>query len=355
MSIQASTLFEEFRPSGLLQEMAGDDAVIERVSAADQCSSKDLVFVDREAFVKPVLESGAAAVITDPGLAPAFAGAPRMAVMTAPNVKLARALVTQRFFDRDLRPEGTSRIDPSAVIADSAEVADSARIGANVCLGPEASVGEDTVILANAVVEERAVIGDRTVIHPGVVVGFECEVGSDVIIRAGTIIGSEGFGFAQDAKRRSHRIPQMGKVVIGDRVVIGANCCLDRGTHGVTRIGTGTVMDNLCHIAHNVEVGENCILTAMLCVAGSTKIGNRVMTSGQVGIIDHRTIADDVALVHRAGVVNDVKTPGPYAGVPLMPLKDHLKSQASIRRLARMRDTIKQLEERIAALESGSD
>jgi UDP-3-O-[3-hydroxymyristoyl] glucosamine N-acyltransferase len=354
MSIRASRLFEEFRRSGLLQEMAGDDAVIEGVSAAEQCSSRDLVFVDRESFVRPALDGGAAAVITDPGLAAAFAGAPRMAVMTAPNVKLARALVTQRFFDRDLRPKGTPRIDPSAVIADSAEIADSARIGANVCVGPGASVGEDAVLLANAVVEERAIVGDRTVIHPGVVIGFECEVGRDVIILAGTIIGSEGFGFAQDVERRSHRIPQLGKVVIEDRVVIGANCCLDRGTHGATRVGTGTVMDNLCHIAHNVEIGENCILTAMLCVAGSTRIGKRVMTSGQVGIIDHVTITDDVALVQRAGVARDIKTPGPYAGYPLMPLKDYLKNQASLRRLTSMRDTIMQLEKRIAALESGS-
>ena len=121
MSIQASTLFEEFRRSGLLLEMAGDDVVIERVSAANSCSSGDLVFVDRESFVKPALDGGAAVVITTPALATAFTEATRMAVMTTATVKLASALVVQRFFDRDLRPEGTPRIDPSAVIADSAE------------------------------------------------------------------------------------------------------------------------------------------------------------------------------------------------------------------------------------------
>jgi len=352
MPIPASTLFDEFRRTGLLLEMSGDtQVVLERVSAAEQASSGDLVFVDRETFVKPTLDGGAAAVITDPGLAAAFADAPGMAVMTTPNVKLARALVTQRFFDRDLRPAGTPRIDSSAVIADTAEVADSARIGANVFVGSAARVGEDAVLLANVVVEERAVVGDRSVLHPGVLLGFSCEVGSDVIIRAGTIIGSEGFGFAQDEQRRNHRIPQMGRVVIEDRVVIGANCCLDRGTHGATRVGAGTVMDNLCHIAHNVEIGEDCILTAMLCVAGSTKIGKRVITSGQVGIIDHLTIADDVVLVQRAGVANNIKAPGPYAGTPLMPLKEYMKTQAGIRRLASMRDTIKRLEKRIAALE----
>ena len=181
--------------------------------------------------------------------------------------------------------------------------------------------------------------------------GFECELGSDVIIRAGTILGSEGFGFAQDEKRRNHRIPQMGKVVIEDRVVIGANCCLDRGTHGATRIGSGTVMDNLCHIAHNVEIGEDCILTAMLCVAGSTKIGKRVVTSGQTGILDHLNVVDDVALVQRAGVASDIETPGAYAGTPLVPLKEYMKSHAALRRLVALRKTVRQLEKRLAALE----
>ncbi|MHC4958904.1 MAG: UDP-3-O-(3-hydroxymyristoyl)glucosamine N-acyltransferase [Planctomycetota bacterium] len=349
MSIQASALFEAFRETGLLQEMTGADVAIGRVSAAEECAPGDLVFVDREAFVQPVLDGAAAAVITDSKLAGSFPGT---TVLTTPNVTLARAMVTQRFFDRDLRPDGLARVDPTAVIEPSAQVPDSARLGANVFVGPGAKLGEDAVVLANAVIEEGAVIGDRTVIHPNVVVGFDCEIGNDVIIRAGTIIGSEGFGFAQDEKRRNYRIPQMGNVVVEDRVVIGACCCIDRGTHGATRIGAGTVMDNLCHIAHNVEIGEDCILTAMLCVAGSTRIGKRVMTSGQTGIIDHLNVADDVVLVQRAGVANDIKEPGAYAGTPLMPLKDYIKNQASIRRLATMRDAIKQLEQRLDALES---
>ncbi|MEE8104127.1 MAG: UDP-3-O-(3-hydroxymyristoyl)glucosamine N-acyltransferase [Planctomycetota bacterium] len=355
MSIQASTLFDEFRRSGLLQEMTGVDVVIEQVSAVQQCGAGDLVFVDREAFVQPAIDGGASAVITDSTLAAGFESAAGMAVMTTPNVKLARALVTQRHFERDLRPEDAPRIDPSAVIAESADIAETARIGANVFVGSGARIGADAVVLANVVIEERAVVGERTVIHPGVVLGFDCELGNDVIIRAGTILGSEGFGFAQDEKRRNHRIPQMGRVIIEDRVVIGANCCLDRGTHGATRVGSGTVMDNLCHIAHNVEIGEDCILTAMLCVAGSTKIGKRVVTSGQTGIIDHLNIVDDVALVQRAGVANDIKAPGAYAGTPLMPLKDYMKSQASLRRLAAQRDTIKKLEKRLDALESRND
>ncbi len=345
MTIQASTLFEEFRQSGLLQEMTGEDVLIEGVSAVEDCRPGTLVFVEREEFVKPALEGGAAAVITSPELAAAFKDASGIALLISADPKLARALVTQRFFDREFQTAGTPYIDPTAVVAASA------RVGGNAYVGPGARIGENTVVLANAVIEERAVIGDRTVIHPGVVIGYECEIGNDVIIRAGTKIGPEGFGFAQDDTHRSHRIPHMGRVVIEEHVVIGANCCIDRGTHGATRVGSGTIIDNLCHIAHNVEIGENCILTAMLCVAGSTKIGKRVITSGQTGILDHVTITDDVMLLQRAGVAHDIKKPGVYAGAPLMLLKDNIKSQAMIRRLASMRDTIKQLEERIAALE----
>jgi len=345
MTIQASTLFEEFRQSGLLLEMTGEDVLIEGVSAVEECLPGTLVFVEREEFVQPALDGGAAAVITSPELVAAFKDASGIALLTSADPKLARALVTQRFFDRELQTAGTPYIDPTAVVAASA------RVGGNAYVGPGARIGEQTVILAGAVIEERAVIGDRTVIHPGVVVGCECEIGNDVVVRAGTVIGSEGFGFAQDESRRSHRIPHLGRVVIEEHVVIGANCCIDRGTHGATRVGAGTIIDNLCHIAHNVEIGENCILTAMLCVAGSTKIGKRVITSGQTGILDHVTITDDVTLLQRAGVAHDIKKPGMYAGAPLMSLKDNIKSQAMIRRLASMRDTIKQLEERVAALE----
>jgi UDP-3-O-[3-hydroxymyristoyl] glucosamine N-acyltransferase len=350
MKIRASALLAAFSDSGLLQEMTGNDVLVERVSAAEECGPGDLVFVDREEFVQTPIERGASAIITTPKLAPAFEEA---AVLTTPNVKLARALVMQRYFDRDLRPDGVERIHGSAIVAESATVAETARIGARAVVQAGARIGENCVVMANAVIEERADLGDGSVVHPCAVIGFECEIGRDVIVMSGTVIGSEGFGFAQDEQRRSHRIPQLGKVVIEDRVVVGANCCIDRGTHGATRIGAGTCIDNLCHIAHNVDVGEDCILTAMLCVAGSTRLGKRVITSGQVGIIDHLDIADDVVLVQRAGVANHIKEPGQYAGIPLMPLRDHMKSQAGIRRLPKMRDTLKELEQRVAALESG--
>ncbi len=353
MPIRASALFDEFKERNILSGFRGDDALLERVTAATHCGPGALVFVDRAEFVAAVCERGAAGVITTPELADAFAGLAGGAVMTTPDLKLARALVIQAHFDRDLRPEDEPRIHPSAVVHSTATVDPSARIGAHAFVGARAAIGPDAVLLTGVVVEDGARIGARTVLHPKVVVGYDCVLGDDVIVRAGTILGSEGFGFAQDQQRKSHRIPQLGNVVIEDRVVVGANCCIDRGTHGATRIASGTVLDNLCHIAHNVEIGEDCILTAMLCVAGSTKIGKRVITSGQTGIIDHRVIGDDVVLLHRAGVATDVTEAGAYAGVPLMPLREHVKREGSIRRLAGMREALRALEARIEALEKG--
>ena len=337
----------------VVTERRGDDTEIAGLGSGEHCGPGDLVFVDRAEFVAVPKERGVAAVVTTPELAEQFTDAP-MAVLIAPQIKLARARISQSFFDRDLRPEGEPRIHPDATIHDTASVAESAWVGAGAVVGARAEIGADAVLLDGVVVEHDARVGARSTLHPNVVLGFECAIGEDSIVQAGTVLGSEGFGFAQDKSRKNHRIPQLGNVVVGSRVRIGANCCIDRGTHGSTRIGDGTIIDNLCHIAHNVDIGEDCILTAMLCVAGSTKIGNRVVTSGQVGIIDHLTIGDDVYLVHRAGVTSDVKKPGAYGGVPLLPLKEHMKSQVGIRRLAQMRDQIRNLEQRLDQLEGGA-
>ncbi len=330
MAVKASAIFKEFRGEGILLDMTGPDVAVKNITAPEDCDEGDLVFVDREAFVEKA--RAASVVVTKPELADRFT----KTVLTAADVKLAWAFIGQKYFDRDLREEG----GPAAVIHETAHVAERATIGRGV------RIGARSVILANVVIERDAVIGDDTVIHPSVVIGTGCRVGNRVIIKAGAVIGSEGFGFAQDKKRRSYRIPQRGNVVVEDRVVIGANCCIDRATHGSTRIGAGTVMDNLCHVAHNVQVGEDCILTAMLCVAGSSRIGKRVITSGMTGILDHMEVGDDVVLLHKAGVSDDIRTPGAYAGTPTQPLKEYMKNTAASRRLAELRATVRKLEKK---------
>jgi len=206
------------------------------------------------------------------------------------------------------------------------------------------------VIMAGSVIERGAKLGERTVIHPNVTVGYDCELGDEVIVHSGSVIGCEGYRFAQDKTGKSHRIPQTGKVVIEDRVRVGAGNCIDRAAFAETRIGAGTKLDNLCHIAHNVAIGQDCILTAGLIVAGSTKLGNRVIASGSTGFIDHLDICDDAVFVHRAGVTKDVTKPGVYAGMPLQPMADYTRNMAAARKLNEMRQQLRKLEAEVEKL-----
>jgi UDP-3-O-[3-hydroxymyristoyl] glucosamine N-acyltransferase len=198
--------------------------------------------------------------------------------------------------------------------------------------------------MAGSVIEYGAVIGDRSVIHPNVTIGYDCQIGDDVIIQSSAVIGAEGYGFAQDEKRCSHRIPQLGRVVIEDRVSVGAATCIDRATYGETRIGAGTKLDNLCHIAHNVEIGRDCLLTAMFVTGGSAKLGDRIVASGQTAVLDHLEVCSDVFLVRRAGVAEDIDQPGIYAGAPVQPYAKYLKNTAVARDLSGLRKKVRQLE-----------
>lgn len=348
--LTTARLLEEFSASGLLVDRHGPDVSIERVAPADSCGPGDLVFADAEAYLQPVLERRPAAVVTNRELA---AKLPGLSVLTAPNVRLAQARILQRYFDRDPRDEGWPRVHPSAVVHETVAAPESVTIGPKAVVGAGVRLGPGCVVLAGAVIEHDAVIGADSIVHSNAVIGWGCQVGERCIVKAGAVIGSEGFGFAQDDRRRNHRVPQLGRVVVEDDVVVGAGCCIDRAAFSETRIGAGTVLDNLCHIAHNVKIGEDCILTAMLCIAGSTTLGNRVITSGMTGILDHVSVCDDVVLVQRAGVANDIKAPGTYAGTPIQPIKDYMKNQAVARHLSDLRTEIRELKGRLAALETG--
>jgi UDP-3-O-[3-hydroxymyristoyl] glucosamine N-acyltransferase len=201
------------------------------------------------------------------------------------------------------------------------------------------------------VIERDAHIGNQTVLHPGCVVGYGCIIGSDVILKAGCVVGSEGFGFAQDERRRNYRIPHTGRVVIENRVVIGANTNIDRATYGETIVRSGAVIDAMCHLGHNVDIGEDCILCAHTGISGSTKFGKRVIASGQTGTLDHVSVADDVVLLHRAGLNNSIKEAGMYAGGPTQPLQQYLKNMAVMPRLHEIWSRLKALEKRVNLLD----
>lgn len=344
MDTHASLIFTEFSATGLLTAMEGEDVSLSGIASVERCGPGDLVFVADAQAVDTIRVRQPSAVVTSPALQEILVTIPGLTLLIAPNLKLAHALIRQRYVDRDVLDSEWPDIHPSAVIGPDCEIGVGSRIGPQVVLGRGVRVGEKTAVMAGSVVEHGAIIGDRSVIHPNVTIGYDCQIGDDVIVQSNAVIGAEGYGFAQDEKGRSHRIPQLGRVVIEDRASIGAGTCIDRATYGETRIGAGTKLDNLCHIAHNVEIGRDCLLTAMFVTGGSAKLGDRIVASGQTAVLDHLEVCSDVFLVRRAGVAEDIDQPGIYAGAPVEPYARYLKNTAVARDLSGLRKRVRQLE-----------
>lgn len=261
------------------------------------------------------------------------------------NVRLAQAILKQHYCDYDASDSEWDAIHETAVIHPTAQLGDDVRIGPNTVIGENVTIGNATQIRANCVIEHGVSIGSGVVIHNLVNVGYNCVIEDRVIIRPGAIVGNEGFGFAQKENSEYLRIPHTGSVVLREDVQIGSNCNIDRGTYGDTVIGAGSKIDALCHIAHNVQIGENVIIVAQTGIAGSAVIGNRVIASGQTGILDHMTVADDAVLVHRCGVVQDIPGPGVWAGKPAKPMREYMRKLG-------LSNQIEKLKQRIAKLES---
>ncbi len=350
MNLKASEILQRFKGQGLILDCIGPDNVISRFAPIDECAAGDLVFIDNAKYLPLVLERKPAAVITNETIAAELREEAGLAILLTKNIRLATALVKQAYDDRDFYHTEWPRIHPSSVIHPSVHIPDNAVIGPGVVIGANVELGDRAVLMANAVIENNARIGQGTVVHPGCVVSHGCEIGADVMLKAGCVIGSEGFGFAQDEKRRNYRIPHTGKVIIEDRVVIGANTTIDRATYGATIIRSGVIIDALCHIGHNVELGEDCILCAHTGISGSSRFGQRVIASGQTGVLDHVTVASDSVLLHRAGINRSLKEPGMYAGGPAQPLQQYLKNIAIMPKLAEIWSRLKKLEKKVAEL-----
>jgi UDP-3-O-[3-hydroxymyristoyl] glucosamine N-acyltransferase len=246
---------------------------------------------------------------------------------------------------QQLQAQQLTGIQQPVYIDATAKMGEQVYIGAFAYIGEKVIVSDGVKIYPNAYVGNNTTIGENSIIHPGVKIYHNTVIGKNVTIHAGTVIGSDGFGFAPQADGSYKKVPQMGNVVIEDNVEIGANSTIDRATIGSTIIKAGAKLDNLLQIAHNVEVGNNAVIAAQAGISGSTKIGNNVMIGGQAGIVGHIQIADGSKINAQSGVSKSIKTPNTaVTGSPAFDYTAALRSQAVARNLPEMEQRIKALE-----------
>lgn len=237
-----------------------------------------------------------------------------------------------------MKPKKTG-IDPLAFISPTAKIGKNCYIGAFAFIGEGVTIGDNTQIYPHVVIEDGATLGDSCLIYPNVSIYHDCRLGNDVTIHSGSVIGADGFGFAPSTEGYD-KIPQIGIVIIEDHVEIGANTCVDRSTMGSTIIHKGAKLDNLVQIAHNVEVGENTVMSAQVGIAGSAKIGSWCMFGGQAGFAGHITVGDKTFVGAQCGVNSSVKGNESLIGSPAMEPKNFFKSSVLFRKLP---DIYKQL------------
>ncbi|MBR7017871.1 MAG: UDP-3-O-(3-hydroxymyristoyl)glucosamine N-acyltransferase [Prevotella sp.] len=237
-----------------------------------------------------------------------------------------------------MKPKKTG-VDPLAFISPTAKIGKNCYIGAFAFIGEGVTIGDNTQIYPHVVIEDGATLGDSCLIYPNVSIYHDCRLGNDVTIHSGSVIGADGFGFAPSTEGYD-KIPQIGIVIIEDHVEIGANTCVDRSTMGSTIIHKGAKLDNLVQIAHNVEVGENTVMSAQVGIAGSAKIGSWCMFGGQAGFAGHITVGDKTFVGAQCGVNSSVKGNESLIGSPAMEPKNFFKSSVLFRKLP---DIYKQL------------
>ncbi len=264
------------------------------------------------------------------------------------NPMLAFARVAQNFFVRSPAPRGMSE---QVTRGSDVQIGADPSIWPYVTIGDRVTIGQRVTLYPGVFVGSDSTIGDDSILYPNVVVREGCSLGARVIVHSGTVIGADGFGYVQ-YQGRHHKIPQLGGVVIEDDVELGANVTIDRATFGQTLVKQGTKVDNLVQIAHNVTVGEHCILVAQVGIAGSTTIGRHVMIGGQAGLSDHLTIGDQVLIAAKAGVNRSVESNQMVGGIPAMPREKALRVQGAIFQLPELKQLARDLERRVAELEA---
>jgi UDP-3-O-[3-hydroxymyristoyl] glucosamine N-acyltransferase len=269
-------------------------------------------------------------------------------LIKVPDAYSAFATLLDKY--QQIQQQQLTGIQQPVYIDATAKIGENVFIGAFAYIGKNVAIGDGTKIYPNTFIGDNVTIAQNSVLHPGVKIYHDCIIGSNVTIHAGTVIGADGFGFAPQADGSLKKVPQIGNVVIEDNVEIGSNTCIDRGTIGSTLIKSGSKLDNLLQIAHNVQVGNNTVIAAQAGISGSTKIGNNVMIGGQAGFGGHLIIGDGAKINAQTGVGKEVKPGTSVTGTPFDEFSKYMRNQAFVRSLPAMEKRLKELEELVKGL-----
>ena len=327
-------------------EIVGDEKVsVSNLAKIDEGTTGTITFLSNPLYTQYIYTTQASIALVRRDFEPEKPVTPTLIKVDDPYTSLTRLLelVEQARGQK-------SGVEEPTHIALSAQVADDAYVGAFTYIGERAVVGEGCKLYPQVYIGDDVVIGNNVTLYPGVKVYHGCRIGNNCIVHAGSVIGSDGFGFAPQADGSYKKIPQIGVVILEDDVELGANTTIDRATMGATIIRRGVKLDNLVQIAHNVEVGENTVMAAQVVIAGSTKIGSQCMFGGQVGVAGHRHVGNRVVIGAQSGIPNDVKDNMELMGYPAVPKVEFARQTVHIKRLAQLNQTVKELQQQINEL-----
>jgi UDP-3-O-[3-hydroxymyristoyl] glucosamine N-acyltransferase len=324
-------------------ELAGDEGIeIVGVAGIREAAEGHITFISDSRQVKDIYQSRASAVIV-----PLDAREVNLPHLRVKNPRLAFTRALSAFY---VSPYKAAGVSVKAVIAGSAVIGSDVSIHPCAVVDEDARIGDRVTLYPGVYVGKGSSVGDDSVIHANVSIGPSISIGKRVIMHAGAVLGSDGFGFVTEGGVH-HKIPQTGGVVVEDDVEIGGNCTIDRATLGNTVIKKGTKLDNQVHIAHNVTIGEHCLLAGQVGIAGSSTLGNYVVFGGQAGVSDHTVIGDRVMAGGKAVITRDVAAGSIIAGFNAMPLREWLRVQAVLPKLPELKKKIADLEKQISVLQ----
>jgi len=318
------------------------EVMIERVAPIDRAQADEISFLANPRYLTHAETTKAGAIIVSPEMTKLKLN---LLVTENPYLAFARAVEVLMGEKRARRPG----IHSSAVIAEDATIGDDVEIGPHVTVDSGARIGDAVVIMPGSYVGPGVWIGNETIIHPNVSIYRRVRVGKRCVIHANVALGSSGFGWAPDGDRYEE-ILQVGNTVVGDDVSIGSGTIINRGALGDTTIGSGTKIDSLVIISHNVEVGENCLFVSQAGISGSVKIGNHVSFGGQVGVTGHLRIGDNVRVAAQAGVTHDLAADKAYLGAPARPINEMRRAFAAFNKLPELRNDIRHVQKRMEQL-----